>query len=94
MLRGGECSDFPTVSQPQLRTLGTCLIYSGSFVGLDLECQLERPYSLDISSQLADQWSDLAAQCKDKISSMSRFFMSVLISIKILCICVSYTAAI
>lgn len=57
-----ECYDFPTVSQPRLGTLGTCLIYSGSFVGLDLECQLEQPNSLDISSQLADQWSDLVGQ--------------------------------
>lgn len=55
MLEESECYDFPTVSQPWLATLGTCLIYSGSFVGLDLECQLEQPYSLDISSQLAEQ---------------------------------------
>ncbi len=72
-------NDFPTVSQPWLATLGTCLIYSGSFVGLDLECQLEQPYSLDISSQLAEQWPNLVGQCKDKISSMSCFFVSVLI---------------
>lgn len=41
-----ENADFPTVSQLWLGTLGTCLIYSGSFVELDLECQLEQPYKL------------------------------------------------
>lgn len=38
--------------------LGACLIYSHTYAGLDLECQLEQPYSLDISSQLAEQWPD------------------------------------
>lgn len=67
----GERYDFPTVSLPQLGAPGTCLIYSGSFVGLDLECQPELPYSLDISSQLADQRSDFTGQWKDKISNES-----------------------
>lgn len=58
----GAASNFPTASQSCVGTRGTCLIYSGSFVGLDLECQLERSNSSDISSQLADQWFDLASQ--------------------------------
>lgn len=77
-----ECYDFPTVSQPRFATLGTCLIYSGSFVELDLECQPEQPYSFDISGQLDEQWPDFVGQCKDMISLMSRFFMSVLISLE------------
>lgn len=71
-----------SASSLRLDTLGTCLIYSGSFVGLDLECQPEQTYSSDISSQLAEQSSDLVGLCKDMIPSMSPFFMSVLISLE------------
>lgn len=80
--RGHPCYTSSQFLSLGLDTLGTCLIYSGSFVGLDLEYQPEQTYSLDISSQLAEQWSDLVGQCKDMISSMSRFFMSVLISLE------------
>lgn len=55
----GEVTDFPTASaSPHTGTVGTRLIYSVSFVRLDLGCQFERSSGSDISRQLADQWFD------------------------------------